>query len=987
MRTRRLSIIAAAIAFALMVTATASNAADILVSQNLGSSAYSASVSYNSNYAPAKAFDGLPDGDSSQWNAGGAAPQWIEANLGRTYSISKMVLSNFGAVADAHQIRYSLSTIGAGGASTLQTTLTGSATGYTYTFPSPVSARCVQVKTTVGSGWINWYEVKIYAASSTLAGTVRSTAPGTPAVAGATVATSDGKYSTATAANGTYSLSVPAGTDSFLVSKPGFTGAYVANVALAANTTVTRDFSLEPGRLMSQGLPASSYTASTSYPGYGPGLAFDGSFANASRWVASSNTSWIEVDLGSSYSISKILLSACMLPSGNTVDEVRVSSSPIGSETGTTNLVHTFSGLTEDISFKVKDFAPSVTGRYVQVRTTSSPSWNSWYEIQVFSPLCTVSGTVSSTVNGLATIAGVTVATRDGQYSAVTSANGVYSLVLPAGTINLLATKSGYLAGSGQVVTQPSDTATVNFDLKNVVNVASINGLGNVANGTGVKLTQLMAATAGSNTFADGGYYIEEINRTAGIRIVPQPGVGAVSIGDRANFSGVMSTDTATGERFISVVLVENQAAAEPIRPLGAVNKAIAGAGTSPAGLLMTVWGKVTHKDSSGAFMYVDDGSKAGGGSEPVGIKVLLDGTELSASAVVDDYVSVTGIVQPQSPSVLRIKAIGVKNYSSMEVEGESLVLAAQIPNNLRFNDIVPGTVVVRSTYLPGQAGTVTYEQGIDYVVNYAQGTIARTATSRIPDYSTNILYGVTNFDHSQYPGYGNNAFLVFVDSQTHSGQPFTVATDQSALLTQTAARLRAGGPFKIIAFGDSIAAGGEASSEALRFPNRYAASLQQRFPQAQITMENGSTGGDTSSDGLARLQAKVLSRSPNLVLVAFGMNDHNGYGYGVPVATFEQNLTTMVNSIKANTGAEVILVSAFPPNPEWMISSHSMGSYAAATQRVAANRQCAYADLYSAWMGVLQRKDSPSMLGNNINHPTDFGHWLYLEALKAVTF
>jgi acyl-CoA thioesterase-1 len=34
-----------------------------------------------------------------------------------------------------------------------------------------------------------------------------------------------------------------------------------------------------------------------------------------------------------------------------------------------------------------------------------------------------------------------------------------------------------------------------------------------------------------------------------------------------------------------------------------------------------------------------------------------------------------------------------------------------------------------------------------------------------------------------------------------------------------------------------------------------------------------------------------------------------------------------------------------------------------------------------------LSRKDLPSLLANNINHPSDFGHWLYFEALKSISF
>jgi acyl-CoA thioesterase I len=42
---------------------------------------------------------------------------------------------------------------------------------------------------------------------------------------------------------------------------------------------------------------------------------------------------------------------------------------------------------------------------------------------------------------------------------------------------------------------------------------------------------------------------------------------------------------------------------------------------------------------------------------------------------------------------------------------------------------------------------------------------------------------------------------------------------------------------------------------------------------------------------------------------------------------------------------------------------------------------------VYGPWMKVLERKDPESLLANNINHPNDFGHWLYFQALCAVGF
>ena len=93
---------------------------------------------------------------------------------------------------------------------------------------------------------------------------------------------------------------------------------------------------------------------------------------------------------------------------------------------------------------------------------------------------------------------------------------------------------------------------------------------------------------------------------------------------------------------------------------------------------------------------------------------------------------------------------------------------------------------------------------------------------------------------------------------------------------------------------------------------------------------------------GLQRLEEKVLRQKPDLVLIGFGMNDHNREGFGVPLDAFAANLRTMITRIRAETGAEIVLFSAFPPNPKWHYGSHNMEAYAEATERVGAGRNTA---------------------------------------------
>lgn len=313
---------------------------------------------------------------------------------------------------------------------------------------------------------------------------------------------------------------------------------------------------------------------------------------------------------------------------------------------------------------------------------------------------------------------------------------------------------------------------------------------------------------------------------------------------------------------------------------------------------------------------------------------------------------------------------------------GESAVFVGEEPAHLAFLPARGQSVHVRSTYVSGPA-TVEYVEVRDFIVDFTNGTLRRTTDSRLPDFRRNNLFGQEEFDHSKFPGFGNAGFFAFVDYGPRSLAQWPRQADQSHLLPLTRARLHKGGSLKIVAFGDSITAGGDATRPKLVFWQRWADELGRKYPRATITALNGATGGDSTVQGLQRLPAKVLDANPDLVLIGFGMNDHNKGG--VPIPQFEENLRQMILRIRAATNAEVVLFSAFPPNPKWKFGSHHMEDYAAATERVARDTGCAFADVFNNWQTLAARKKPEDLLGNNINHPNDFGHWIYFRVLGAM--
>ena len=312
----------------------------------------------------------------------------------------------------------------------------------------------------------------------------------------------------------------------------------------------------------------------------------------------------------------------------------------------------------------------------------------------------------------------------------------------------------------------------------------------------------------------------------------------------------------------------------------------------------------------------------------------------------------------------------------------ESVVLVGEEPAHLAFLPARGQPVRVRSGYVPGP-DTVEYVEARDFILDFNNGTLRRTADSRLPDFQRNNLFGQDEFDHSRFPGFGNGGFFAFVDYTPAGRIVWPRQANQSRLLPLTCAKLRDGEPLKIVAFGDSITAGGDATSPNLVFWQRWADELGRHYPRAAITAVNGATGGDSTVQGLQRLQTKVLDANPDLVLLGFGMNDHNKGG--VPIPRFEDNVRQMISRIRGSTKAEIVLFSAFPPNPKWKFGSHQMQDYATAAERVARENGCAFADVFNNWQALAARKKPEDLLGNNINHPNDFGHWIYYRVLSAM--
>jgi len=279
-------------------------------------------------------------------------------------------------------------------------------------------------------------------------------------------------------------------------------------------------------------------------------------------------------------------------------------------------------------------------------------------------------------------------------------------------------------------------------------------------------------------------------------------------------------------------------------------------------------------------------------------------------------------------------------------------------------------------TAVTNAAGDQVYEEGADYIVEPAQRRLVRTPGSRMP------------WVHSAASG-GSGALThdhTIAVSYTHAGKPMSWRPDaQLARLPRLADRVRRGAPIGLCAIGDSITAGYDASGfhglPPLQPPYvPLVARAMERRSGAGVRLDNLATAGWTAADGLWEGE-RVAALQPDLVLVAFGMNDATY----AEADEFAANIATLVDGVRAgHPSAEFVLVSPMLPTRActWVDPSRFAGYQE--RLRALGGDGVAFVDMTRLWSEVGQRKTTDDLSNNGLNHPNDFGHRLYAHTIIA---
>lgn len=319
----------------------------------------------------------------------------------------------------------------------------------------------------------------------------------------------------------------------------------------------------------------------------------------------------------------------------------------------------------------------------------------------------------------------------------------------------------------------------------------------------------------------------------------------------------------------------------------------------------------------------------------------------------------------------------------------ESLVLVGQEKQQLRFRPIVKGSVSVRTHTNPEHMESVSFKEGKDFMIDYDTGLIARTVASSIRDWADHVFFQDLNFDHQRFEEYSNRSFTVFIDyeyEQDHHQSKAGMGIGASQVLKNTKKKLNAGQEAVYVVFGDSISEGGEASDESYTFYQRFAHRLSSLCKAGNLRVVNKAIGGETSTGGAARIEQDIVSNQPDLLTIGYGMNDQNLFDgeVAVPYAIYERNIRMIIESTLRSCETDIVLVTPCEPNPMWKYTSGLMDGYAEVLRRLGKEYDIGVADVNEIWkQELLAGKTPESLLLNNINHPNDYGHWLYYRAFE----
>lgn len=305
-------------------------------------------------------------------------------------------------------------------------------------------------------------------------------------------------------------------------------------------------------------------------------------------------------------------------------------------------------------------------------------------------------------------------------------------------------------------------------------------------------------------------------------------------------------------------------------------------------------------------------------------------------------------------------------------------------------------------------AAGITYEEGKDYIFSPESNSITLTETSSIfsfppsvltPDKETAVLYPAPGAN--AIAGGANGSLLFFDEKELFARKRIEVdylAAPETEFLTAPEMEkgslprftklLREKRNCNIILIGDSISFGSNASKTvnvppyAPPYIDLFVEELQN-LSGAEITFLNHAISGTGCREASA-IEEKWLAPPCDLLLVAYGTNDFAR----MDELEFRKTVAAIAEKKRSlHPETEVLFLSFLESNPLRVRSCpEKAGRFAEELRKLAAEGEYyAYADIYTFWRKIAEKKDFYDLTGNGVNHPNDYGYRIYLYVLLSL--
>ncbi len=298
------------------------------------------------------------------------------------------------------------------------------------------------------------------------------------------------------------------------------------------------------------------------------------------------------------------------------------------------------------------------------------------------------------------------------------------------------------------------------------------------------------------------------------------------------------------------------------------------------------------------------------------------------------------------------------------------------------------------------------YAEGVDYALE--DGELVRLPHSRMPFIPLDRFYPPEHRDGQDFGctepgrpflgfGEGDSMIRYMIDVTYRHDAPWDgpVPRPKKGACAGFLGKLSRGEEAVLLFYGDSITTGANSSGIvgvppfAPSFPEMTASALAERFGYALcadvkpyeepkpiartgekiLHYVNTARGGRDSRWGLAHAEERAAAYRPDLMILAFGMND------GLTCAEYVDLTKRIVDAVRGpSPDTDVLLLS--PMLPHWRAEGfvRHQGEYEEGLAALAAaDARLALAPMTSMHRHLLKRKEYYHMTGNNVNHPNDF--------------